>query len=208
MIPFIKLAHDFNVSWDIKSITDNVKEDTRTQAEIFKKFIHTTHAWWMNYYEVWEDNDTLYASFAVNFPTYFYDECIEVADKLKKIQREYAIIPTDNKTMLEFVNHEIIPERINLVRSVGGVDWPSHSDGSRSVNINIGLHNSNTHVVKFSETMEFDHLTGAEQIYDSPTVDYIMNDGDVYLLNAKKGHWVKALTPLPDYRYVLTYNVK
>jgi hypothetical protein len=127
---------------------------------------------------------------------------------LKEIQQTYTSIPTDNKTILEFINHEIIPERVNLIRTFGGQNWPAHSDALRSVNINIGLRNSNTHEVKFSETLEFDHLIGAEQLYDSPTVDYIMNDGDVYLLNGMKGHWVKALTTLPDYRYVITYSVK
>ena len=210
MTPFTKLADNFKVSWDIPSITDKILEDIRIPGVKHPPdFNHPTgEPWWKDHYAVWGDYDSVYSSFAINFPKNFLDECIEVADKLKEIQRTYISIPTDNKTILEFINHEIIPQRVNLVRTFSGQHWPAHSDALRSVNINIGLRNSNTHEVKFSETLEFDHLTGAEQLYDSPTVDYIMNDGDVYLLNGKKGHWVKSLTTVPDYRYVVTYLVK
>jgi hypothetical protein len=210
MTPFTKLADNFKVSWDIDSITDKIIEDIRIPGVKHPiDFNHPTgEAWWRNNYTIWGDYDSVYTSFVRNFPKNFFDECTEVVDKLKEIQRSYAAIPTDNKTMIEFINHEIIPQRVNLVRTVGGRHWPAHSDFTRSVIINIGLQNSNTHVVKFSEALEFNNLEEAEQIYNSPTIDYIMNDGDVYLLEAKKGHWVKAVTSLPEYRYTITYLVK
>ena len=210
MTPFTRLATDFKVSWNIPSITDRILEDIRTPGVKHPPdFNHPTgESWWKDHYTTWGDYDSVYAAFAINFPKNFLDECIEVTDKLKEIQRTYANIPTDNKTVLEFINHEVIPQRVSLVRTVGNRNWTAHSDLSRSIIINIGLQNSTTHEVKFSETLEFTSLEEAEQIYNLPTVDYIMNDGDVYLLDSKKGHWVKALSTQTEYRYVITYLIK
>ena len=206
MTPFIKLAPKLTVSWDINSITnkilDNVQSPLKNECAVYFDPTGNTH--WQNF----EKDGTPYISFARNFSKNFPDECTEVANKLTEIQQLYAYIPTDNHMMLAFINHEITPLRVNFVRTFGGISIPAHSDSTRDITINIGLQNSNLHVIKFSETLEFNNMMEASQLYDSPTVDYVMNDGDVYLLNTKKGHCVEALTTVPEIRYLITYTIK
>ena len=206
MTSFIKLASDFKVDWDIDDITSKISNDIQTPDNIRNSYTDSSGmvhdkpyfdssgvAHWQYYIAG--------ISFSRNFFKNFPRECLNVVIKLKKLQRMYADIPTDNKLILTFINHNIIPQKVNIIRTMGGTNVSVHCDTTRNSCINIGLKNSNTFRTRISESQDVNNF------YNSPTETYTMNDGDAYLIDIKNAHSVESLTSIVEPRYLITYNL-
>jgi hypothetical protein len=196
MTPFIKLASNFAVSWNINDIVSKISNDVVDPNNNIRPYFHPSGiAHWQYYLRV-------NISFARNFFKNFPNECIEVTYKLKEIQLTYAAIPTDNELMLAFINHNFDPKRVSIIRTIGGGNVIPHSDVTRSVCLNIGLKNSSLFKTRMSNSTDVTHFN------DTPTSDYTMNDSDVYLLSTKNAHSVETLTESLEPRYIITYNLR
>lgn len=88
--------------------------------------------------------------------------------------------------------------RIHILRTTGYVLPHVDEPTARRTTINIGLKNSNCAETKFSN---IDSLTDVTN-----TSNFIMEDGDVYLLNVSRVHSVHPIKPC-DYRYLATYSM-
>jgi len=196
MTPFIKLAQDFRVNWNVNDIVGKISDDIKDpNNNLVPYYDPSGAAHWQYYLNV---NIAFTRNFYKNFPR----ECFEVYIKLKELQKEYLKIPTDDELMLEFINHRIVPDRVNIIRNMIDGNVQPHSDATRTVCINIGLQNSNTSKIRVSNS------TVESEFYDTPTTDFIMNDGDVFLLSTKNTHSVESVADSLDPRYIITYHLK
>lgn len=189
---FIKIASDFTVSWDIDSIVNNISDDIINPYENSSPYSDPSGV------AHWQLFSKTNISFARNFFQNFKLQCVEVASKLRKIQK--SVIDDDILTK-SFVSHNIIPQRVNLIRTIGGFDVDVHCDATRSSCINIGLKNSNTFRTRISDNQDINNF------YNNSTETYTMNDGDVYLISIGNAHCVESLTTVPESRYIITYNL-
>jgi hypothetical protein len=196
MTPFIKLASDFAVNWNVDDIISKISDDVIDQNNNLGPYFDPSGiAHWQYYLLV---NISFTRNFFRNFPR----ECLEVSEKLKKLQASYADVPTNDELMMTFINHKIVPQRVNIIRTVGGGDVNPHSDVTRDVCINIGLQNSDIFKTRMSDNVN------AEYFNNTPTKDFTMNDGDVYLLSTKNAHSVETTIDSNTPRYIITYNLK
>ena len=196
MTPFIKLAQDFKVSWDIDSIVGKISDDIKDPNNNLGPYYDPSGLCHWQYYLL--VNISFTRNFFKNFPL----ECFEVAKGLKELQRKYAQIPTEDELLLSFINHQIAPQRVNIIRTMTNGNVQPHSDVTRDVCVNIGLRNSNISKTRMSSS------TDETKFYDTPTTNFIMNDGDVYLLSTKNAHSVETITESSEPRYIITYNLK
>ena len=195
MTPFIKLADDFKVNWNLDDIINKISNDIIDPTNNLGPYFDLSGiAHWQYYTRV---NISFTRNFYRNFPM----ECVEVAIKLKNLQKLYADTST-NDLLQSFIKHEIKPERVNIIRTMNNENVLPHSDVTRDICINIGLRNSNLAKTRMSEH------TDATYFNDKPTTDFIMNNGDVYLLSTKNAHSVEPVTYIQEPRYIITYNLK
>jgi hypothetical protein len=89
-------------------------------------------------------------------------------------------------------------DRINVLRTRGYIIPHRDEPSARRTTINIGLKNSNCAETKFSN---IDSLVDVDN-----TTNFIMEDGDVYMLDVFKVHSVHPIKPC-DYRYLITYSM-
>jgi hypothetical protein len=89
-------------------------------------------------------------------------------------------------------------DRIHLLRTSGYVIPHRDEPDARRTTINIGLKNSNCAETKFSN---INSLTDVNN-----TTNFIMEDGDVYMLDVFKVHSVHPIKPC-DARYLVTYSM-
>lgn len=206
MISFIKLASDFKVDWDIDDITSKMSDDIQIPNNLRSSYTDSSGivhdrpytdssgiAHWQYY--------TAGISFSRNFFKNFPHECIDVVIKLKKLQWVHCSSSTDNELLLTFINHNIVPNRVNIIRTIGGTNVNVHCDTTRNSCINIGLKNSNTFKTRISESQDVNNF------HNNPTETYTMNDGDAYLINIKNAHSVESLINNVEPRYLITYNL-
>jgi hypothetical protein len=194
MTTFIKLASDFTVSWDIDDIISKISDDVVITNNSGPYFHPSGIAHWQYF-------PRANISFSRNFHRNFPKECLEVSEKLKELQQSYANIPTNDELMLAFINHKIAPYSVDIIRTIGAGGVKPHSDVTRDACINIGLQNSNIFKTRMSDNLN------AAYFNDTPTKDFIMNDGDVYLLSTKNAHSVECITDSNMPRYIITYHL-
>lgn len=89
-------------------------------------------------------------------------------------------------------------DRIHLIRTAGYVIPHRDEPSVRRTTINIGLKNSNCAETRFSNIGSLTDVTD--------TTNFIMEDGDVYMLDVFKVHSVHPIKPC-DYRYLVTYSM-
>jgi len=189
---FIKIFEEFKLSWDIDKVVAGITDDIQTPTDHVGPYFDPSGV------AHWQFFKSTNISFARNFYRNFKLECAEVAYKLQEIQK--TLIP-DNELLCEFLNHTILPQKVNIIRAIGGKNVGVHCDVTRNVCINIGLKNSNTFRTRISNN------TDIQNFYTNPTETYIMNDGDAYLISIKNAHCVEALTKTPEPRYIITYTL-
>lgn len=195
MTSFIKLSSDFSVSWNLDDMISKISNDIIDPNNNRSPYYHPSGI------VHWQHYNTVNISFARNFYKTFSKECHEVTNKLMEIQQKYLKISTDNELMLTFINQNIVPSRVNIIRTMGGINVGVHCDSTRNSCINIGLKNSNTFRTRISDNQDINNF------YNNSTETYTMNDGDVYLVNIKNSHCVEALTSIAEPRYIITYNL-
>jgi hypothetical protein len=89
-------------------------------------------------------------------------------------------------------------ERIQLLRTSGYILPHQDEPTARRTTINIGLKNSNYAETKFSN---INSLTDTNN-----TTNFIMEDGDAYLLDVHSIHSVHPIKPC-NHRYLITYSM-
>ena len=89
-------------------------------------------------------------------------------------------------------------DRIHVLRTSGYVIPHRDEPNQRRTTINIGLKNSNCAETKFSN---IDSLTDVTN-----TTNFIMEDGDMYMLDVFKVHSVHPIKPC-EFRYLVTYSM-
>lgn len=189
---FIKIFEGFTVSWNIDAIVGGISSEIEPPRGYFGPYFDPSGiAHWQNYSKT-------NIAFARNFFRNFKAECAEVAFKLKEIQKN---INPDNDLLKLFVEHTVVPQKVNIIRAIGGKSVAVHCDTTRYACINIGLKNSNTFRTRISNN------TNIENFYNEPTETYTMNDGDAYLISIRNAHCVEALTDVPLPRYIITYTI-
>jgi hypothetical protein len=93
-----------------------------------------------------------------------------------------------------------LSERVHLIRTYGAI--APHIDEVRKCALNIGLHNSNSAETFFSlSNRETDFIDNAADLES-----YVMQDGDVWLLDVSKFHSVRPKLNTPNPRYLVTYG--
>jgi len=196
MTPFIKLASDFAVNWNVDDIISKISDDVIDPNNNIGPYFDPSGIVHWQYYRI------VNISFTRNFFRNFHRECLEVAIKMRDLQKSLIETNTNDELLKSFIDHTINPRNINIIRAMGNENVQPHSDVTRDVCINIGLKNSNSFITKMSDSLD------AACFYDSPTKDFIINDGDVYLLSTKNAHSVESLNISSDPRYIITYNLK
>jgi hypothetical protein len=148
------------------------------------------------YWKKWPANIEFGRNFYGNFP----DICNDVIEKLKVIQS--TLIDTDELTH-KFLNHILDPTEVNITRILPGESAHVHFDAGRDTIINIGLKNSNSGITFISNE------SNENKFWTSPKSNFIMQDGDVYILDVKKLHSVQSLVGKQANltRYIITYNM-
>lgn len=88
--------------------------------------------------------------------------------------------------------------RIQLLRTSGYILPHRDEPARRRTTINIGLQNSNCAETKFSNKNSLTDVTD--------TTNFIMEDGDAYLLDVFSVHSVHPIKPC-NYRYLISYSM-
>lgn len=180
------LSNNFTVSWDPEKLTKDFPI-IFTNSRVFRH--QDGKAYWQQF-----DSNIL---FARNFYLNFKKECEEVASKLNDLKRELI---DDSELVKTFLDTTIVPNRVNLIKTVQGKDIGLHKDITRSLCINIGLKNSNYWCSYISTTNTI------EEFDQNNTIEYTINDGDAYILHINNPHGAVCLNNTGT-RYVITYTL-
>ena len=179
--PFRLLSTGFTVSWDINELEKSFIEPNVDDNPTKDGYQHSIadplgRPHWQNFAQ----------QFSQNF-YYFRDECNEVAEKLKKLQ--YDLRDSTDTYIRTFLEHNVEPWRVRVLRLRSGGDMAVHVDKRRDICINIGLRNSSYGITHISDNIS------VKNYWNSNRTSYRMNDGDVYLLDVKMAHHVESLIP-------------
>lgn len=190
------LFSDFKVSWDIELILEKFIPELNISGKLFP-FAHRSRK------PHWQKFNTN-ISFARNFPNNFLNECKEVSEKLKKIQQEYKNnITKENSNLLveRFLKENINYKKVSLIKVPSQIPVHLHTDITRSIALNIGLKNSNTHITYVSDDLNI------KNFFKSKKSSYTLQDGDGYLVSVRYPHFLDPLTKNDSIRYIITYNI-
>lgn len=195
-IPFYKISSNFKVSWDIDSIINKfIDVDIPSVRLPYSDPKGNPH---------WQYFPTQ-LSFARNFFKNFKNECIEIADQLITLQHTIKLKTYKNESLLIdiFLNHKINPAGVNIIRMLPGDNAKLHKDITRNLCINIGLRNSNICKTSIGEDNDI------KKFWPGKKFDYIMEDGDVYIIKINNPHCVEPLVKSEQKltRYVISYSM-
>jgi hypothetical protein len=199
---FYKIGNNFTVSWDPEEISSAFH--TVSEPDGLYGYSHPSG---IPHWQLYNSN----IAFGRNFYFNYEKECIEVAEKLKDIQQKLKdeifsgeqSFPLNSLTKT-FLNHEISPGRVNLLKTVPGKDIELHTDPGRDLCINIGLKNSNKWATVISKDSNIKNFESSEK------KTFLMNDGDVYIILIDNPHTVKCLnkSDLKSTRFLITYTMQ
>lgn len=196
MTSFIKLAHEFKINWDVDKIVNRIsKIDIPVVMNSSNIILPHSEPSGVAH---WQEYPSKIA-FARNFYKNFRLQCVEVSNKLRHLQ---STLTADNELLEQFIAHPVVPERVNLIRTIGGQSVAVHCDTTRNICINIGLKNSDSFRTRIGNDGDITNF------YNRSTQTYTMNDGDVYLISIKNAHCVEAITDTPEPRYIITYTLQ
>ena len=132
-----------------------------------------------------------------NFPKFFADECVNLCDKLTKLQHDIKDQIINSALFNHFITVRFEPRFVRLIEC--GNTITSHTD-LREYALNIGLKNTNNGITNVSESRD------KKNVKDVPSYKFQMNDGDVVMLNTHHAHWVD-LVDISIKRYIISYNL-
>lgn len=190
-----KISDNFTVSWDPEEISAGFPTIKHTDQSPYHNPNGDAH---------WQ----LYPSnimFGRNFYANYKAECMEVVAKLKSIRDKLRVdqsVPVNYLTNA-FLNHEINPGKVNLLKTIPGKDIKVHCDVTRDVCINIGLKNSNKWATVISEDPTINNFESSQKH------TFLMNDGDAYIILINNPHTAICLnkSDLESTRYLITYTI-
>ena len=198
---FYKICDNFIVSWDPEEISAGFQSINRPH-EYHPYYDPSGDAHWQLY--------PTNVAFGRNFYPNFKAECLEVAEKLKSIQeklRDERLSGNEsfpvNRLTETFLNHKIIPNKVNLLKTIPGKDIELHYDSTRDLCINIGLKNSNKWQTIISEDPNIKNFESSKKN------SFLMNDGDAYIILINNPHVATCLNKqdLKSTRFLITYTM-
>jgi hypothetical protein len=198
---FYKIGENFTVSWDPEEIS--LGFDTINRPYERAPYYDPSGA---AHWQLYPTN----VAFGRNFYSNYKAECAEVAEKLKIIQerlRDERLSGNQsfpiNYLTKTFLNHKIVPNKVNLLKTIPGKDIGLHSDVTRDLCINIGLKNSNKWQTVISEDANIKNFESSEKN------TFLMNDGDAYVILINNPHTAICLNKydLESTRFLITYNM-
>ena len=143
--------------------------------------------------------------FARNVYRNLKSESESIVHSLQNLQKYIDADSTirENPMISEFLNHQINPDRISLMKQTAGSDIAPHFDRNRRLTLNIGLRNANAGKTYVSDSSDESNFA------TSDLQSYTMNDGDVYLLKTANVHSVKSLVTAESKldRYIISYTI-
>jgi hypothetical protein len=190
-----KIFSEFSVSWNIDELEREFEtiELDRYYRRPYSDPNNRTH--WQHF--------SSGIAFCRNFHLNFNKECIEVAEELKKHQRTISqSYRSDNRLILEFLRHNIRPDRVNITKIMPTKHVGAHVDITRDICLNIGLKRSNKWDTLIQDTLTVENFE-PEQAHR-----FVIDEGTGYLMSVKHVHSVACndySNQLP--RYVITYNL-
>jgi hypothetical protein len=196
-IVFKKINTNFKISFDLDTVLSKFVNDVIDPGgTVYSDPTGAPH------FQQYMSGVGITRNFYKNFPR----ECATIAIQLKKIQQLVSAspVPVDDLLTHAFVNHVIKPGNINLIRIKAGENAAPHSDTNRKICINIGLRNSNSCVTHITENESI------EDFWNKLRHSFIMEDGDIYILNIRNSHAVESLVDKDSgiTRYIITYNLQ
>jgi hypothetical protein len=131
----------------------------------------------------------------------YLDYCSFAVDSLEQLKQELLLTGkfNDNPLFNIFAESELNPENVLLSLSHIGETVNAHYDATRDCAVNVGLLNSSAAKIlithnnnKFSPNKKHTAwwITHPDKWAEEPKSEYIMNDGDVYILNTTYTHQV------------------
>lgn len=197
----IHLKSNFNFTWDVENLVSKFLDDDIIPIQIKKLNIVYSDPAGRPHWQMFKSN----ISFLRNFVKNFYNEAKEIEERLKELQNEIKSNIdkfSKNELLTRFLNEKISFNSVNITRVYSQHDVKVHIDSTRSIAINIGLKNSNTHQTFISHDMNINNYT------NSIKSSYILNDNDVFLISVKNPHSMTSLNKENNLvRYAITYNI-
>lgn len=132
---------------------------------------------------------------------HFKSEFREVIDKLEILKEGLKNIDLIGFN-LKFLLNTITTNNLALIKIPPAKHVFLHKDRTRTFCINIGLKNSN----KWETVISVEN--NINDFEKNKTINFKIEDGDVYLLNISNPHYVKCLDTnnLTNSRYILSYT--
>lgn len=188
-----KIAEGFTLDWDIENLTKDFPTITTENQELYSDPDGKPH--WQYY--------TSGICFARNFYRNYRKECFEIYLKLVKLQKSLINNTINSPLISDFLNHTLLPNRVNIIKVPGGSSVEPHTDISRNICINIGIRNSNLCTTYIRQNQDNTY----ETFWNDSLLEYVMNDGDVYIVSIKNFHAVRQNTNLNLDRFLITYTM-
>lgn len=188
------LLSNFTVSWDIDEILKKFIEDQANPVNERYPYYHPSKKphWQIFHREIG-------ICFARNFDISFKEECYEVIQKLKVIQKN--INNSINSVLIEkFLTEKFVFSNVNLIKVMPNTEVELHNDITRNIALNIGLKNSNTHIGYVGEELDI------QKFDQNRASTYTINEGDGYLISVKHPHCLKPVLTTNKIRYVISYT--
>jgi len=196
---FYKFNSNLNLNWkDIDNIFNSITLEFSNDVNSPKVYIlnDTSNPTYWQYYP-WTRT-----RFTRNFGRNFINESKEVINCLALLQSTAKKEDFEDLQMYNsLINHKFDYKRVQLIKSVAGVDVLPHHDNGRKYVINIGLKNSNTCTTYISESRD------TKEFWTHNPKSFTMQDGEAFLINVDKFHAVKSLVDKDSNldRYLITY---
>jgi len=194
----IKLSSDFNITWDVNNVLNSFI-DIPVEDYILDEDGWTTDLSRRPHWQMLEQLVSISRFFYETFPA----ECQMIAEQLKNLQT--SLIDQQHDPLVQnFLNHEITPNRVHLLKLRPGDFVRPHRD-ERTFTVNIGLKNSNTADTYISNSIEITE----DEFWKQPNYKFTMQDNDVYLLSVQHLHSVESMAAQDSgiYRYLISYSI-
>ena len=197
-VNFHKLPGVILPNWDVDQMLSKITKSFSNETDNYEVFIApTTEPYW----QVYPYTGTIFTrNFSSNFPA----ESKYVIEQLEKLRASIQKSDFSDPVAYEaLMQHQFDFRRVQLIKSVAGVDVRPHIDNGRKFALNIGLRNSNTGTTYVSGTQDKKNFWA-----DNPN-SFTMQDGEIYMLNVDAAHAVKSLVDKDSKldRYLITYKV-
>lgn len=194
---FQLLDTNFSVSWDIEKLTQDFPVHVSTGYDGVNAD-QTGQAHWQYFADA-----KIY--FSRNFYRNYRQESHEIFDYIVDLQSKYKKLEPKSKLLGLFLEHELHPSFITIVKVDPESQVVTHIDYSRVASINIGVKNSHAGITHVWDGEVLPRVFINEQ---NVKYSYQMNDGHAYLLNTKQPHSVTPAVGVSLTRFIVSYSIE